>query len=103
VLSWHFTADRDVFPWMLLRLKPVSGEGHGIWLTKGLCAPEISSGLNTEGWYIAWDKLPPGEYALEALFFDNSRRAWYAATGGSDLDSTLLVPPVPVGQIKIER
>src|SRR5205814_10294795 len=48
-LRWKFQGERDVFPWMLLRL---SREEKVIvaLLVKGLCAPEATEGISTENW-----------------------------------------------------
>jgi uncharacterized membrane protein len=99
-LTWRFEGARDVFPWMLLRL---SNEKTSVLLVKGLCAPEAGEGVHTESWRVTEpDGLPAGEYHVEALFVDNSKRIWIQATGGGDLESTLLAPPVPLGQIRVE-
>jgi hypothetical protein len=99
-LTWKFEGARDVFPWMLLRL---SNEKTSTLLVKGLCVPETGGGVHTESWRVTEaDGLPPGDYSAEALFVDNSKRAWIQATGGGDLESTLLAPPVALGQIRVQ-
>jgi hypothetical protein len=72
-------------------------------LTKGLCAPEAVAGISSETWHVTdMKELTPGDYAIEALFIDNSKRAWFEATGGSDAESAFLAPPVPLGHIKVQ-
>jgi hypothetical protein len=46
--------------------------------------------------------LPAGDYLAEAIFIDNSKRAWFEATGGGGTGATLLTRPVPLGRIKVE-
>jgi hypothetical protein len=100
-MNWKFEGEREVFPWMLLRL---TGTGGSAIFTRGLCAPEAVKGSYAETWHISERKrLPAGEYTMEALFLDNSKRAWFEVTGGSDLEATLLSPPVALGQIKVQE
>jgi uncharacterized membrane protein len=102
-LRWKFQGDRDVFPWMLLRLSR-DEEAKAALLVKGLCAPEASEGIYTENWRVVTaERLLPGDYSLEAVFVDNSKRAWFASTSGGSGESTLLSAPVSLGHIKVER
>src|SRR5437870_2985476 len=97
-LRWKFQGERDVFPWMLLRLSRDEKATVAL-LVKGLCAPEATEGIYTENWRVVTaERLLPGDYSLEALFVDNSKRAWFETTGGGD-QSTLLSPPVSLGHI----
>jgi uncharacterized membrane protein len=100
-LSWRFKAERDVFPWMLLGFLR---EGKNVAVvTKGLCAPEADKGLYTERWHITSPRgLAAGDYSVEALFIDNSKRAWFEATGGGEAEATFLTPPVPLGRINVQ-
>jgi len=73
-------------------------------VTKGLCAPEAGDGPWKETWRIASiDGLAPGDYSMEAIFVDNSKRAWSEATGQNNLASPVLSKPIPVGDLKIVR
>jgi hypothetical protein len=88
---------------MLLRL---SGDekANVALLVKGLCAPEATEGIYTENWrLVTTEHLRPGDYSLEALFVDNSKRAWFETTRSGGDQSTLLSAPVSLGRIKVER
>ena len=99
-LRWKFEADRDVFPWMFLR---VSRDEKSAVFVKGLCAPEAAEGIHTENWTVALaNQLAAGDYKLEAFFVDNSRQAWSQNMGGRQA-SDLLTPPVLLGNVTIER
>jgi hypothetical protein len=101
-LRWKFPAERNVFPWMLLKLSR-DEKAKVALLVKGLCVPEATEGIYTETWRVVTaERLLPGDYSLEALFVDNSQRAWFenTRTGG---ESTLLSAPVSLGHIKIEQ
>ena len=99
-LHWKFQSERDVFPWMLLRLS--RGEDSAALLTKGLCAPDAASGDHEETWHVTFvPDVPAGDYKVEAIFLDNARRAWFDATGGGDPDLTLLSKPIPLGNLRI--
>jgi hypothetical protein len=101
-LRWKFQGERDVFPWMLLRLSRDEKTEVAL-LVKGLCAPEATEGISTENWRVVTaERLLPGNYSLEALFVDNSKRAWFETTGGGG-ESTLLSAPVSLGHIKVEE
>jgi uncharacterized membrane protein len=102
-LDWRFQGEREVFPWMLLRLTR-RGSGSVDFMTKGLCAPEAEDEPCEEKWRItSVDGLVPGDYSAEAIFVDNSKRAWSEATGQNNSASTLLSKPVPLGDLKIVR
>ena len=102
-LRWRFQGERDVFPWMLLRLSRDEKVTVAL-LVKGLCVPEATEGIYTETWRVVTaERLLPGDYSLEALFVDNSKRAWFETTSGGGGDSTLLSPPVSLGHIKVEQ
>ena len=101
-MNWRFENERDVFPWMFLRLARHGYDGHAV-LTKGLCAPEANSGLYQEMWRISsMNGLAAGDYSVEALFLDNSKRTWFEATGGGEAEATFLTAPMPLGRIKVE-
>jgi len=101
-LRWKFQGERDVFPWMLLRLS--REKAKLALLVKGLCAPEVTEGIYTETWRaVTAEHLPPGDYSLEALFVDNSKRAWFETNPRGGGESTLLSAPVSLGHIKVER
>ena len=99
-LRWKFQGERDVFPWMLLRLS--RDKAKVALLVKGLCAPEATEGIYTETWRVVTaEHLLPGDYSLEALFVDNSKRSWFETTGGGE--SNLLSAPVSLGHIRVEK
>ena len=88
---------------MLLRLSRDENAKVGLFV-KGLCAPEAAEGIYTENWRVVTvGGLLPGDYSLEALFVENSKRAWFEATGGGGGESTLLSAPVSLGHIKVEQ
>jgi hypothetical protein len=101
-LRWKFQAERNIFPWMLLRL---SGDEKAkvALLVKGLCAPEATEGIYTETWrVVTGERLLPGDYSVEAFFVDNSKRAWFETTRSGG-ESTLLSAPVSLGHVKVEK
>ena len=98
-LHWKFQGEREVFPWMLLRLSP---DQKSMLFVKGLCAPEVGEGTHFENWTVTTTELLPGDYILEALFLDNSKQAWSQAVGGGR-PSNLLIPPVFLGHLKVEK
>jgi len=102
-LRWKIQGERNVFPWMLLRLSRDEKAKVALFV-KGLCAPEATEGVYTETWRVLTaERLPPGDYSLEALFVDNSKRAWSDMMGGGGGESTLLSAPVSLGHIKVEQ
>ena len=98
-LHWMFQGERDVFPWMLLRLS--RNEKNALFV-KGLCAPEVAEGTHLENWTVTTTGLSPGDYVLEALFLDNSKQAWSQTTGHGQ-PSNLLAPPVSLGRLRIDK
>jgi len=101
LMNWKFQNERDVFPWMFLRLARHGYDGHAV-LTKGLCAPEANSGLHHEIWRItSMDGLAAGDYSMEAIFVDNSRLAWAEGVDPSNQQPSLLSDPVPLGNIRV--
>lgn len=101
-LQWKFDGEREVFPWMFLRLRR-PGQTHETILPKGLCAPEASAGSYEEIWHLtAGQRLPAGDYAMEAIFVDNSKRAWLDAKGQANQRPNLLSNPIPLGSIKLQ-
>ena len=98
-MDWIFQEPRQVFPWLVLKLTPHDGK-NGIVLSRGLCAPEATSGPYRENWRITSSKqIPAGDYRVEAFFIDNARRAWATKTG--QLDAALLVPPISLGDLRV--
>jgi uncharacterized membrane protein len=101
-LRWRFQGERNIFPWMLLRLS--HEKAKVTLLVKGLCAPEATEGIYAETWHVVTaERLPPGDYSLEALFVDNSKRAWFETNRSGGGESSLLSAPVSLGHIKVER
>ena len=71
---------------------------------KGLCAPEATEGIYAETWRVMTaERLLPGDYSLEALFVDNSKRAWFETNRSGGGESSLLSAPVSLAHIKVER
>ncbi|HWM24592.1 MAG TPA: DUF2079 domain-containing protein [Chthoniobacterales bacterium] len=100
-LSWNFQSPREVFPWMFLKLTS-SDRQNVILISKGLCAPEAANGPYQESWRIApSDRIPEGDYGVEALFVDNTKRVWAAKSGQSDPQAILLSAPVALGEIRV--
>jgi uncharacterized membrane protein len=100
-LRWRFQGERDVIPWMLLRLTSI--DGPAFFISRGLCAPETEGGSPEENWRITFnDLIPPGDYLAEAIFLDNSKRAWSDANGQDNLAATLLSKPISLGSIRVE-
>jgi len=101
-LRWKFQGERDVFPWMLLKLS--REKAKLALLVKGLCAPEATEGIYMETWRVVTaEHFLPGDYSLEAVFVDNSKRAWFETTGSGGSGSALLSAPVSLGHIKVEQ
>lgn len=98
-MRWRVDRDRQVFPWMLLRMTR-SGQNPAT-IVKGLCAVQAADGIADELWHVDLSALPAGDYSAEALFFDNTRRAWNAAHGRGPPESSLLGPPVSLGNVTI--
>jgi len=100
-MSWDFQEPREVFPWMFLKLTPRDHRNE-IIISRGLCAPEATSGPYQESWHIsASERIPEGDYGVEAFFVDNSKRVWAAKSGQPDAQPPLLSPPVPLGELRV--
>ncbi|MEN3370365.1 MAG: hypothetical protein V7609_2508 [Verrucomicrobiota bacterium] len=99
--SWLFQQPRDVFPWMFLKLTPRGGSAP-VLLSRGLCAIEVADGRSDEKWRINRSaRIPPGDYSVEAIFVDNSKRLWAAQPGLRAPQTTLLCAPVPLGDLNV--
>ena len=100
-MSWNFQSPRAVFPWMFLKLTSRDRQNE-IIISRGLCAPEATSGPYLENWHVAFsDRIPKGEYGAEALFVDNAKRVWAAKSGQPQPQAALLSPPVPLGEFRV--
>ena len=100
-MSWNFQEPREVFPWMFLKLTP-RDQRNGIIISRGLCAPEATSGPYQESWRITpSEQIPEGDYGVEALFVDNAKRVWAAKSGQPDAQAPLLSPPIPLGELRV--
>jgi hypothetical protein len=99
--SWHFRIPRDVFPWLFLKLTP-RGPGKPLILSRGLCSPESNASVTTEIWRITPSpRIAAGEYTVEALFVDNSKRLWLQRSGTSDQSALLTSSPVSLGGLTV--
>jgi hypothetical protein len=100
-MSWNFQEPRELFPWMFLKLTR-RDQRNTIIISRGLCAPEATSGPYHETWHVsASERIPEGDYRVEAFFVDNGKRVWAAKSGQPDAQATLLSPPVPLGELKV--
>jgi uncharacterized membrane protein len=100
-MSWNFQEPRELFPWMFLKLTP-RDHRNGIIISRGLCAPEATNGPYQESWHISGsERIPEGDYTVEAFFVDNSKRVWAAVSGQPDVPAPLLSPPVPLGELRV--
>ncbi len=100
-MSWNFQDPREVFPWMFLKLNP-RDHREGIIISRGLCAPEATDGPYQESWHISGsERIPEGDYAVEAFFVDNTKRVWAATSGQPDVPAPLLSPPIPLGELRV--
>jgi hypothetical protein len=99
-MDWIFQTPRDVFPWMFLKLTPRQ-QGKVIMIAKGLCAPEATAGRFQEIWRVTSGQLPEGRYSAEALFVDNPKRVWATRTAERDVQTPLLAPAVPLGDLSV--
>ena len=100
-MSWNFQDPREVFPWMFLKLTSRDRQS-GILISKGLCAPDAASGPHQESWRIILsERIPEGDYDVDALFVDNAKRVWAAKSGLSDPQELLLSFPVALGQLRV--
>lgn len=99
-LEWDFQSERRVFPWMVLRLTR-HGDNYSTAITKGLCAPEASSGPYEEIWQVTAHDLPDGNYSADAVFADNTKRAWAEAMGQQSRQLPVALPPIRLGDIKV--
>ena len=101
MMAWRFDAERSVFPWMLLKFVPKEG-GAPLYATRGLCAPEAAAGAHHESWSTdAGGQLPPGDYTVEAIFVDNTKRAWVQSKGERNVASEALLPPIALGELRV--
>jgi uncharacterized membrane protein len=92
---------RDAFPWLFLKLTP-RDQGKSIILSRGLCSPQSAAGMVEETWRITPSRrIPAGDYTVEALFVDNSKRAWAETSGGNDSQAFLFFPPVSLGELRV--
>jgi hypothetical protein len=100
-INWSFPRERDVFPWMFLKLVR-EGNPTSVTFVKGLCAPEAGAGSYQEKWrFTCFDRLATGDYVMEAIFVDNSKRAWSQVRGQVDPESPTLSNPIPLGHLKV--
>jgi uncharacterized membrane protein len=101
--TWIFQEPRDIFPWMFLKLTPRGGFPP-VFLSRGLCAIDVAAGPCDDRWRINRSaRIPPGDYAVEAIFVDNPKRLWAAQPGRRDPQTTLLCPPVPLGDLNVPQ
>jgi hypothetical protein len=99
-LEWDFQSERQVIPWMVLRLTR-RGDNYSRTITKGLCAPQANTGPYEEIWHVTAHDLPAGNYSADAVFYDNTRRAWAEAMDQQGQRVPLAMPPTRLGDIKV--
>ena len=100
-MNWVFLEERNVFPWMRLKLTQVH-DGRTIVIQKGLCAPERASGSYQETWSIvSTSRIPAGEYKAEAIFLDNSKLLWAEKAGARISDATVNSIRVSLGELTV--
>jgi uncharacterized membrane protein len=100
-MNWTFEDPRDVFPWMFLKLTS-QNQGYAIIISKGLSVPEATSGAYQESWHITpSERIPEGDYGVEAFFVDNTKRVWAATSGQRNAPTPLLAPAISLGALKV--
>jgi len=100
-MNWNFQEPREVFPWMFLKLAP-RDHRNGIVFSRGLCAPEVTTGPHQETWRITPSKkIPEGDYRIEVFFVDNTKRVWAGKSGQPETQAALLSPPVSLGDLRV--
>jgi uncharacterized membrane protein len=99
--TWNFRSPRTVFPWLFLKLIPTD-RGKTVLLSRGLCSPESAAPVTTETWRITPSQhIPPGRYAVEAFFVDNSKRLWLEQSGTTDQSVLLTSSPLSLGPLTV--
>jgi uncharacterized membrane protein len=98
---WKFRTPRDVFPWLFLKLTP-RNPAKPVILSLGLCSPESSGPVTTEiRRIIPSQRIAAGQYTVEALFVDNSKRLWLERSGTTGQSAVLTSSPVSLGELKV--
>lgn len=98
--NWNFEGPRDVFPWMFLKF--TAHDRNEIVIPRGLCAPEAVNGPYVERWHITLsDQVPAGEYDVDVLFTNNSKRLWGTRLSVSELGDQFLAPAISLGRLHI--
>jgi hypothetical protein len=98
--QWGFRGERDVFPWMVLKL--TNERNKGAIITKGLCRPDATDGIFNDQWLVtSTHGLEPGTYTAEAIFIDNTKQSWVETSGKHGAETTLLATPIPLGNITV--
>jgi uncharacterized membrane protein len=99
-MNWSFDDQREMFPWMVLRLTPQGG-GRAFTISHGLCSPEKSGGEHVENWrVIPRSNIPEGNYNADAVFVDYPRILWQEKPRTS-LQSSAPAARVSLGQIRV--
>src|SRR5436190_15998612 len=99
-MNWSFHGQREMFPWMLLRLTPQRG-GPAITITHGLCSPESSGGDHLENWHVTPSAdMPTGDYNADALLVDYPRILW-AEKSPSHVQLPASAARLPLGQVTV--
>jgi uncharacterized membrane protein len=100
-MSWVFQDPREFFPAMFLRLTP-RGRREPITISRGLCAPEKTGGRHQEIWRVnPSPRIPPGDYAVEAVFLDSAKALWADKPGLQSTQPSPNTVRVPLGEIKV--
>lgn len=96
--TWHFTGDRQKFPWLML----VFSDGKTLYpIVKGICAPEAGEGQFTEDWNVIFPNwMHAGYYSAFAEFYDGNLAAWMKRRPPDDQTYILTLIKLHEGEIK---
>ncbi|HEX8076613.1 MAG TPA: DUF2079 domain-containing protein [Chthoniobacterales bacterium] len=100
-MTWTFHEPRQTFPWLLLKLTPQKG-GPAVTVTRGLCSPDIGSGVCLEKWrVVATPSVPAGDYDAEAIFMDYAKALWKQRSDTKNQSPPVTSVRVPLGPVKV--
>lgn len=114
-LLWEFPEEREIIPWMWLRLEPLVGvdDGKGYPIVRGMVLPQGYN--NGKLWRDIWRadlsvwNMPPGRYRLVLGFEDESsvvalhrrKQADPNSVTRADYEATIL-RRIPLGEVVLE-